>query len=247
MSAGLRYRYAWCLLLIVAGCGGGSPESPPVEPPQTPAPTPPTTTARFEVTGTNLTSGQSLSRLAVVAHGPGYEMFTIGEPATLGLESLAEGGGTADLLGEADAESSVLATASGDLPFDPGASSTLSFTIETLDTDLRLSLATMLENTNDGFAGVRDIVIGDMDAGAIRKIYAVAYDAGTEADTETADTVPGPAVGGGGFNPTRDDQADRVSMHAGVISDDAGLPTSALDAEHRFDNPVLLVAIVRLE
>ena len=73
----------------------------------------------------------------------------------------------------------------------------------------------------------------------------IAYDAGTEADTELAAEIPGPVGGGEGFNAARDDQGDRVSMHSGVISQDDGLVTSDLTGQHRFDNPVVRVLIER--
>jgi len=74
----------------------------------------------------------------------------------------------------------------------------------------------------------------------------MAYDAGTEANSETAATIPGPAAGGEGYNSTRDDR-DTVGGHPGVISADDGLTGSALDASHRFDNPVARITITRLE
>ena len=57
--------------------------------------------------------------------------------------------------------------------------------------------------------------------------------------------IPGPAGGGEGFNANRDDEADRVSMHSGVVSQDDRLASSALTEQHRFDNPVARVRIER--
>ena len=72
------------------------------------------------------------------------------------------------------------------------------------------------------------------------------YDAGTEANSEAAGTIPGPADGGEGFNAERDD-ADTVSYHPGVVSSQDTLPDSVLMAEHRFDNPVARLIITRVE
>jgi len=58
--------------------------------------------------------------------------------------------------------------------------------------------------------------------------------------------VPGPAAGGEGFNVTRDDLVDRVTVHAGVVTRDDGLSTSALDVSHRFDNPVARIVVTRI-
>jgi hypothetical protein len=74
----------------------------------------------------------------------------------------------------------------------------------------------------------------------------IAYDAGTEANTEAAVHIPGPAGGGEGFNGARDDVADRVAMHSGVVTQDDGKPTSDLNGQHRFDNPVAAIRIERI-
>lgn len=50
---------------------------------------------------------------AVIAHRAGYSVFTIGTAATVGLETLAEGGDNAALFAEAGANAMVLATGSG--------------------------------------------------------------------------------------------------------------------------------------
>jgi len=73
-----------------------------------------------------------------------------------------------------------------------------------------------------------------------------AYDAGTEANSETSATVPGPAGGGTGFNVVRDD-VDRVSLHSGVVSNQDGLPTSALSDLQRFDNPTARIVVTRTQ
>jgi hypothetical protein len=86
-----------------------------------------------------------------------------------------------------------------------------------------------------------------MAVGDVLTIHGIAYDAGTEADSELATDIPGPAGGGEGYNAARDDQADQVAMHAGVISGDDGFATSDLTEQHRFDNPVVEVRISRTD
>ena len=81
----------------------------------------------------------------------------------------------------------------------------------------------------------------------VLSVRSIAYDAGTEADSEEAATIPGPAGGGEGFNVARDDQADRVSMHSGVVSNNDGFATSNLTEQHRFDNPVVQIRIERTD
>lgn len=223
-------------LLLLQACGGNN-NSGPAQP----------ATASFDVTVVNLTNSQPLSPVAVIAHQDGYSTFTVGSAASAGLEEMAEGGDNTILLAEADADPSVSATASGAAPIGPAGSEVVSFDIpETELPGLRLSVSAMLVNTNDAFSGINAAQVGDMAVGDVLSTYAIAYDAGTEADTESATHIPGPAGGGEGFNPARDDQADRVAMHAGVVSQDDGLATSDLTGQHRFDNPVVRVSIERI-
>ena len=212
-----------------------------------PPPPPPPAMATFDVTVTNLTNAQPLSPVGVIAHVDGYAVFSIGTPATVGLEELAEGGDNSSLLAEADADANVRATATGAAPIGPGASETI--TIEVLETELpglRISTSTMLVNTNDAITMLNGMSIGDLQAGDSVSMRTIAYDSGTEANSELAAHIPGPAGGGEGFNAARDDRLDAVAMHTGVVGADDGLAGSALTGQHRFDNPVAQVRIERI-
>lgn len=201
--------------------------------------------ASYEVTVTNLTASQPFSPLAVVLHGVGYNAWQVGTAASVGLEQLAEGGDTTTFISEADASSAVKATGTGSGLILPGASD--SVIIEAMDSDsLKLSLATMLVNTNDGFTGIDAEMVGSLAVQSSKTLSVMAYDAGTEGNTETAGTIPGPAGGGEGYNSSRDDR-DSVGGHPGVVTSDDGLSTSALTQEHRFDNPVARITITRLQ
>jgi hypothetical protein len=149
--------------------------------------------ASFDVTVSNLTNAQPLSPAAVIAHQVGYSYFAVGFPATAGLEQMAEGGDNSALIAEADADAGVTVTGSGAGPIGPAASETV--TIDMLESELpglRLSVATMLVNTNDAFTGLNGMPVESMAVGDIVVVRGVAYDAGTEAETETAATIPGP-------------------------------------------------------
>lgn len=201
--------------------------------------------ASYEVTVTNLSEAQPLSPPALVLHRPGYHLWQVGSAASDGLEQLAEGGATSALLTEAEAELAVKATGADSAVILPGMQS--SVIIDSVHyNDLALSLAAMLVNTNDGFAGVNAERVGDLGVHDSHSIDVVAYDAGTEANSESAATVPGPAAGGEGYNSTRDDR-NTVGGHPGVISADDGLNGSALSAAHRFDNPVARITVTRLQ
>ncbi|RMH22958.1 MAG: hypothetical protein D6698_00320, partial [Gammaproteobacteria bacterium] len=114
----------------------------------------------------------------------------------------------------------------------------------TNDPALRMSVASMLVNTNDGFAAKKEIDISNLAVGESLMVSLNALDAGTEANDELQANIPGPAAGGEGFNAQRND-VDRVYGHAGVISQDDGLATSILGQAHRFDNPVAKLVITR--
>lgn len=234
------------LCAVIAGsfllyaCDNDDPVSLPPPPP------PPPAMASFDVTVVNLTNAQPLSPAAVMAHQSGYSIFAIGSPASAGLEEMAEGGDNTALLAEAGADAMVIVTGSGAAPIGPAGSETV--TLDMLDSEragLQVSVGTMLVNTNDAFSGLNGVSVAEMAVGETLQFDAIAYDAGTEADTEMAIHIPGPAGGGEGFNATRDDGADQVAMHAGVVSQDDGLATSDLTEQHRFDNPVVRIRIER--
>ena len=239
--------YRFLLLAVAAlwlqGCDNDSPAPMVMEPPP-----PPPAMASFDVSVDNLTNAQPLSPVAVIGHLDGYTVFVIGDAATVGLEDMAEGGDNTALLAEADADANVMVSASGAAPIGPAGSETVS--IEVLESDvanLKISVATMLVNTNDAFSALDAMDVSSLAVGDSIMVELVAYDAGTEADTEAAGDIPGPAGGGEGFNMARSDAADRVAMHAGVVSQDDGFVTSDLTEQHRFDNPVMRVRIARTQ
>ena len=195
----------------------------------------------FTVTVTNLTANQPMSPVILAAHASDAMLWNAGEMASEAIEKMAEGGDTADIAALAVMTSSV----NGAGLIMPGMSETLTLTLDEADV-ASVSLATMLVNTNDAFTGVNSYSIAGMQVDASSSMKFMAYDAGTEANSEAKGTMPGPADGGEGFNAARDD-VDFVHIHPGVISMYDGLADSVLDASHRFDNPVLAVTITRTE
>lgn len=200
--------------------------------------------ASYEVTVTNLTEAQPLSPVAVILHREGYLPWKIGDSAGSGLEQLAEGGDNSTLLEEAKHHSKVKQALSDSGVIAPGAHS--SIIVEARHyRDLRLSLATMLVNTNDAFSGLSAKPISALGLHETLSVDVAAFDAGTESNSETA-AVPGPAAGGEGYNSIRDDR-NSVGGHPGVLGAEDGVAGSVLHAEHRFDNPVARIRITRLE
>ncbi|WP_205967604.1 spondin domain-containing protein [Paraglaciecola sp. 20A4] len=192
----------------------------------------------YDVTVTNLTNGQPVSPPAVVLHTEGT-LWALGDVATVSLERIAEVGDSAEFL----TQGAVSAGGSG--PITPGDSQTISITIQDI-TNAKMTIAAMLGNTNDAFSGLSAWDLSQLEVGDSWTTNSPAYDAGTEKNTETAETVPGPAGNGEGFNPTRDDTGF-ISMHPGVVSVDDGLTNSTLTVEHKFDNPVIRIQVTRTE
>jgi len=220
-------------LLWLVGCGSDDGKKVVSDP----------TPASFGVTVTNISASQPLSPVAVVLHGAEYSAWELGASASNALEVLAESGASTDLIQAADADPDVLATAAGSGVVMPGASDSVNLTVTTAD-PIFLTMATMLVNTNDAFGGLNARSLDDLEVGQSATFMVPAYDAGTEANSESAATVPGPAAGGEGYNAARDD-TDVVHVHPGVISNQDGLAGSALNGNHRWDNPVLKLVVTR--
>ncbi len=226
---------AWCcslLLLTLTACGGDTKTAAPL-----PTPTPTPITYQYEVEVLNLSYSQPISPIAAVLQPTGV-LWTLGQPASVALERLAEGGNNSDIL--ASAGVSAKASVSGEL--HPGASAKLS--LESTAAVNFLSVIGMPVNTNDAFTGLTGLDLRTIAVNSARTFDVPAYDAGTEGNTESAATVPGPAAGGEGFNSQRDD-VNQVRMHSGVVSGQDGLSSSVLTEAHRFDNPILRIRVSR--
>jgi hypothetical protein len=152
----------------------------------------------FEVTFTDLTSGQPLTPAVAATHRGKNELFRVGRPASFGLKEIAENGNNAPMLSrlasdrdvfdvvEAPGGPLVPAGSPGDAMF--GQSTT--FPIEAERGARFLSLAAMLICTNDGFTGVNALKLPSHVGGSVT-VETAGYDAGTERNTEDfADIVP---------------------------------------------------------
>jgi hypothetical protein len=199
----------------------------------------------YEVTITNLTNNQPLSPQGYVLHTADYSAWQTGDQASAGIERLAEAGDPSRFLDEALDNPGVLASAEDGSLIIPGNSNSVEIRSRR-HSDLRLSVATMLVNTNDAYTGMTDTLIGNLAVNESKIFYVPAYDAGTEANTETVATIPGPAGGGEGYNPIQDD-INFVAVHQGVVTADDGLAGSALDESHRWDHPVAKITVTRIK
>ena len=146
----------------------------------------------YEVSITNLTPGQTFTPQLLVAHTADISLFQIGEPASMELEMLAEGGDTGPLT------DAVLTVASDAMTIDgllePG--QTVVATISAQGDDV-VSMAAMLIPTNDTFVALNGMSLPQV--GSVT-YYVKAYDAGTEENDQNCRSIPGPRCGGEGYN-----------------------------------------------
>lgn len=198
----------------------------------------------FQISVTNLSYGQPLSPLAIVMHKKSYQAWQVGETASMGLELLAEGGDNTEFLKDAY-EHGVLHIASGEGVIVPGETASVDVELR-VKRKLQLTIASMLVNTNDAYTGVSGLDLSRMKVGNELDMMLGVYDSGTETNSELAGTIPGPADGGEGYNSAHDDLG-RVTRHPGVATRVANHPDSVLDQAHRFDSPVAMLRITRLE
>jgi hypothetical protein len=162
-------------------------------------------TKTYQVTVTNITTSmQGLSPLVIATHPASAHAWQMGQPASPGLELLAEEGMPGALAGEIRAGATDVVTTGAHLL--PGDSITV--TITARDGDV-LSAASMLIQTNDGFTGLDSAALNDGSTDTI------AYDAGTEDNTERKADVPGPPFGGKNSGPATNPRG-AVAAHEGI-------------------------------
>lgn len=170
----------------------------------------------YEVTVTNITYNQRFTPLLLATHKPEIRFFTLGQPASPGLVTLAEEGNVAPLRTLLDGSPLVKATAAGNGLLDPGKS--ITFQIQGNPWRDRLSVAAMLIPTNDAFVAL-DAVQLPYPGWSAQTHTARAYDAGSEVNDELCTSIPGPffaECGGSGGGAKVNGGEGFVHVHRGV-------------------------------
>lgn len=206
------------------------------------SPTAPATrqSASYEIRITNLTRGQVFSPPVVAVHSDELQpLWTLGSPASDELALVAEDAINDPLVAKLDAsphvsEVRVIATTNGPIP--PGATA-VGVLSATPGKASRLSLVGMLVTTNDAFYGLNGI---ELPKHGSSSHVAVAYDAGSEVNTENCAHIPGPPCGKARVRVTAGAEGF-VHVHAGIH----GIATLD-DARFDWRNPVAHVEIRRL-
>ena len=172
-------------------------------------------TKTWHVTITNLTppgpgapGSQPLSPPLFVVHSKQADVWSVGEIASHGVAAIAEDANNAPLesaLPALPGVKTVLTGAGGPIP----SGVTRSFTVETSGRFNRLSVVTMLVNTNDAFTGLDSLRL----RGHGSSHETMAYDAGSEKNNELKSHIPGPCCS----NPfVRDPEGALIAPHEGI-------------------------------
>jgi len=172
-------------------------------------------TKTWRVTITNLTppgpgapGSQPLSPPLFVVHSRQADVWSVGEIANHGVAAIAEDANNAPLesaLPAVQGVKTVHTGAGGPIP----SGVTRSFTVETSGRFNRLSVVTMLVNTNDAFTGLDSLRL----RGHGSSHETMAYDAGSEKNNELKSHIPGPCCG----NPfVRDPEGALIAPHEGI-------------------------------
>ncbi len=168
--------------------------------------------ARYHVTITNITNSITFTPILVVTHRKSVDLFELGEPAIDELVAIAEDGNVgpatellSNLAGVADVQNS------GGLLF-PGGSVTVK--VRARHGAKRISLASMMLPTNDGFIGLDSV---DVPRRGSRTYWSPGYDAGSEPNDELCLNIPGPTCGGTGPSPLADPGDEGyIHVHRGM-------------------------------
>jgi hypothetical protein len=164
----------------------------------------------YRVTVANLTppGSQPLSPPLLVVHSSRADVWSVGDIASHGVAAIAEDANNAVLESALTGFPGVRSVATGaGGPIPPGTSR--SFTVETAGRFDRLSLLTMLVNTNDAFTGLDALHL----RGRPTTVSTAAYDAGSERNNERTTHIPGPCCN----NPfVRDPEGHPIAMHEGI-------------------------------
>jgi len=212
----------------------------------------------YSVTIMNATLGQPVAPSVIATHTDAFQLFKLGPapkpgdsgyPLYFGLATAAETGSPVPLVDEVAASDGVweavpLLTDRTPPILLPGESNSIN--ISASGKARYLSAAAMLGATNDAFYAVRGVPLPNR-VGEITRVYANAYDAGSEMNDESPDTV-------GALGATDDDPATGtginengegyIHVHAGIH--DVGGPDGLDAAMYDWRNPVVEVTIERI-
>jgi hypothetical protein len=174
----------------------------------------------YRVTLKNLTSGQPFSPPVAATHRKSIRMFEVGKLASDELAAIAQAGNEVPMFNLFNGSPRVTQAVDVGQPLTPSGkvvgsfTDTVSFEISAREGD-RLSLATMLICTNDGFLGLDSVKLPDDES---RTFFLNGYDAGRENNTEISPHIVDPCSALGPV-PLPGDPDGNVDSGPGVTTD----------------------------
>lgn len=152
---------------------------------------------RYRVTVRVLMGGQPLTPPLVVTHDGSFDLFEVGQIASVGVKEVAENGNVPALASAVAQSGGVDRVKTGSRPIVPSGLPGSAMFADTQTLIFRaspdaeyLSFVSMLICTNDGITGVNGLHLPD-EVGETVRVGMAGYDAGTEINTEDfADIVP---------------------------------------------------------
>ena len=187
----------------------------------------------YEVTITNITSGQTFTPLLVATHKSSVSLFELGTPASTELATIAESGNIGPMATLLDGmPDKVYATANSGGLLGPGES----VTVEIAGSRRfgRVSVVGMLIPTNDSFVALDSAHLSRWE----KQHVVPAYDAGSEYNDELCDNIPGPVCGGAALS---DENGEGFVHISGGINGIGDLEPASYD----WKNPVAHISVRR--
>ncbi len=228
------------LMIVMAACSDmpTSMESAPASPLEARvAPAADAAAHEYKITIDNLTGGQPFSPGVVITHARGTHLFEVGETASEGIRLIAENGDPSAAIADLQDDPDVHAVQPTAAAVGPRGSLTVH--IAARANANRLSFAAMLVCTNDGFVGLESVKLPGVGTSATFRVNG--YDAGTELNEETSETiVDGCGLGADGNARTATD--DAIMHHPGIKG------AGDLDpAAHGWTDPAARITIERIQ
>jgi PKD repeat protein len=214
---------------------------------------PPEHLMTFSVTIQNLATGQPLSPPIVATHKSDFKMFRVGRDASTELELIARDGNQMPMYDLLTDSRHVYDVVDVGVPLTPGGSSvggftdSVTFLIQGREGD-KMSLASMLICTNDGFVGLDRVKLPKKGA----SVFTVhPYDTGVEDNTEMSTDIVdacsalGPLVLNGDPNGNENGAVDTIprrviTAHGGVLG------IGDLGAAHQIPAGAMKVTVTRV-
>ena len=235
-----------CLTLALAACSSNDDDATdivdPVDPPVTTG-----SPASFQITVTNMTTGQLMTPPVAAIHDASVHLFEVGATASDAIRNIAETGADAELVAFAtDPANAALVSGAGvigDGPFAAGGQVTT--TLATENDAYVFSLVNMVICTNDAIAGVDSVALPATNEPLT--LMAMAYDAGTRVNqSDNNSFFPPPCRSTDVVEAPVEDPRQAIAAHAGQTG--ITVPDTAPDGSNwdfAAGVPVMQIEIVR--